>query len=212
MIHPNMCTMLAFITTDAVITKEALQKALSEDVDDTYNMISVDGDTSTNDTVVLLANGLAENEEIVYGSDDYKTFAEALAAAKEAVADEKLTQGTVDRKLTALISAAQNVKADTTAIDALIQEARKLYEVDYTADSWTAFETALVAARNNESTDALTVKGLYDALLAAKEGLVVGELDKSEIEELLARASTLAETDYSAEDWADLAAKIESLL
>ena len=78
MIHPNMCTMLAFITTDAVISKETLQKALSEDVDDTYNMISVDGDTSTNDTVILLANGLAENPEIIYGSDDYKNFAEAL--------------------------------------------------------------------------------------------------------------------------------------
>ena len=64
MIHPNMCTMLAFITTDAVITKEALQKALSEDIKDTYNMISVDGDTSTNDTVLLLANGMAENEVI----------------------------------------------------------------------------------------------------------------------------------------------------
>src|SRR5699024_10295824 len=63
MIHPNMCTMLSFITTDAVITKEALQSALSEDVSDTYNMISVDGDTSTNDTVLLLANGMAENEE-----------------------------------------------------------------------------------------------------------------------------------------------------
>ena len=58
MIHPNMCTMLAFITTDAAIGKEALQKALSEDIEDTYNMISVDGDTSTNDTVLLLANGL----------------------------------------------------------------------------------------------------------------------------------------------------------
>ena len=54
MIHPNMCTMLAFITTDAVIGKDTLQKALSEDVRDTYNMISVDGDTSTNDTVLLL--------------------------------------------------------------------------------------------------------------------------------------------------------------
>ena len=64
MIHPNMCTMLAFITTDAAITKEALQKALSEDVEDTYNMISVDGDTSTNDTAILLANGLAGNQEI----------------------------------------------------------------------------------------------------------------------------------------------------
>ena len=61
MIHPNMCTMLAFITTDAVISRDALQSALSEDVPDTYNMISVDGDTSTNDTVLLLANGLAEN-------------------------------------------------------------------------------------------------------------------------------------------------------
>ena len=74
MIHPNMCTMLAFITTDAVITKDALQKALSEDVGDTYNMISVDGDTSTNDSVVLLANGMAENPEITYGTEDYKMF------------------------------------------------------------------------------------------------------------------------------------------
>lgn len=86
MIHPNMCTMLAFLTTDAVISKETLQKALSEDVDDTYNMISVDGDTSTNDTVLLLANGLAENEEIIYGSEDYKKFAEALHTINEYLA------------------------------------------------------------------------------------------------------------------------------
>ena len=86
MIHPNMCTMLAFITSDAAITKEALQKALSEDVDDTYNMISVDGDTSTNDTVVLLANGLAENPVIEYGTEDYKKFAEALHTINEYLA------------------------------------------------------------------------------------------------------------------------------
>lgn len=86
MIHPNMCTMLAFITTDAVIGREALQKALSEDVADTYNMISVDGDTSTNDTVLLLANGLAENPEIVYGSEDYKKFSEALHTVNEYLA------------------------------------------------------------------------------------------------------------------------------
>ena len=86
MIHPNMCTMLAFITTDAVIAKEVLQSALSEDVQDTYNMISVDGDTSTNDTVVLLANGLAENPEIVYGSEDYHRFKEALHAVNEYLA------------------------------------------------------------------------------------------------------------------------------
>lgn len=86
MIHPNMCTMLAFITTDANITKEALQKALSEDVGDTYNMISVDGDTSTNDSVVLLANGLAENEEITYGSEAYNKFKEALHVINEYLA------------------------------------------------------------------------------------------------------------------------------
>ena len=86
MIHPNMCTMLAFITTDAVISKETLKKALSEDVGDTYNMISVDGDTSTNDTVLLLANGLAENPEIVPDSEDYQKFAKALHTINEYLA------------------------------------------------------------------------------------------------------------------------------
>lgn len=78
MIHPNMCTMLSFITTDAAISKELLQEALSTDVKETYNMISVDGDTSTNDTVLLLANGLAGNHEITEKNEDYEKFAEAL--------------------------------------------------------------------------------------------------------------------------------------
>ena len=86
MIHPNMCTMLSFITTDAVITKEALQSALSEDVPDTYNMISVDGDTSTNDTVLLLANGMAENEEITCGTPEYQEFKAALHVINEYLA------------------------------------------------------------------------------------------------------------------------------
>lgn len=78
MIHPNMCTMLAFITTDAVISKEALQTALSNDVDETYNMISVDGDTSTNDTVLLLTNQMAGNKEIQKGTKEFEIFKEAL--------------------------------------------------------------------------------------------------------------------------------------
>ncbi|MEL7607460.1 MAG: bifunctional ornithine acetyltransferase/N-acetylglutamate synthase [Sedimentibacter saalensis] len=78
MIHPNMCTMLSFITTDAAISKELLQEALSMDVKETYNMISVDGDTSTNDTVLLLANGLAGNHKITEKNEDYEKFAEAL--------------------------------------------------------------------------------------------------------------------------------------
>ncbi|MCD8123492.1 MAG: bifunctional glutamate N-acetyltransferase/amino-acid acetyltransferase ArgJ [Lachnospiraceae bacterium] len=78
MIHPNMCTMLCFITTDCAISKEMLQKALSDDVVDTFNMISVDGDTSTNDTVLLLANGQAGNPVIETEGEDYDAFCEAL--------------------------------------------------------------------------------------------------------------------------------------
>lgn len=78
MIHPNMCTMLSFVTTDAAISKELLQEALSRDIQDTYNMISVDGDTSTNDTVLLLANGLAGNKKITERNRDYEEFCKAL--------------------------------------------------------------------------------------------------------------------------------------
>ena len=78
MIHPNMCTMLAYITTDAAISKKMLQEALSTSVVDTFNMISVDGDTSTNDTCLVLANGLAGNEEITAKGEAYDKFLEAL--------------------------------------------------------------------------------------------------------------------------------------
>ncbi len=78
MIHPNMCTMLAFLTTDLAISGELLQEALREDIRDTYNMISVDGDTSTNDTVLLLANGLAGNAVIAEKNADYEEFCRAL--------------------------------------------------------------------------------------------------------------------------------------
>lgn len=78
MIHPNMCTMLGFVTTDANISKEMLQKCVSADVVDSFNMISVDGDTSTNDTLLVLANGVAGNPEITEEGEDYNTFAEAL--------------------------------------------------------------------------------------------------------------------------------------
>ena len=78
MIHPNMCTMLGFVTTDINISKELLLEALKEDVKDTYNMVSVDGDTSTNDTVLLLANGMAENEKITEKNEDYQAFCQAL--------------------------------------------------------------------------------------------------------------------------------------
>lgn len=78
MIHPNMCTMLAFITTDLSIDKLLMQEALREVVADTFNMITVDGDTSTNDSLILMANGLAGNDKITAKNEDYKSFKEAL--------------------------------------------------------------------------------------------------------------------------------------
>lgn len=78
MIHPNMCTMLCFLSTDLAIEKKLLQEAVSEVVADTFNMITVDGDTSTNDTLMIMANGLAGNPTISQKDGDYETFKDAL--------------------------------------------------------------------------------------------------------------------------------------
>ena len=78
MIHPNMCTMLGYITTDCAIDQALLQRALSAVVQDTFNMISVDGDTSTNDTLLVMANGLAGNAPITAEGEGYRLFCEAL--------------------------------------------------------------------------------------------------------------------------------------
>ena len=93
MIHPNMCTMLSFVTTDAAISKEMLQKAQSASVKDTYNMISVDGDTSTNDTALILANGLAGNDEITEEGEDFDTFLKALNMVNTALAKKMAGDG-----------------------------------------------------------------------------------------------------------------------
>ena len=78
MIHPNMATMLGFLTTDASITSELLNEALHTAIEDTFNMVSVDGDTSTNDMVSVMASGLAENQTITEKNHDYKLFTQAL--------------------------------------------------------------------------------------------------------------------------------------
>lgn len=93
MIHPNMCTMLGFVTTDLAISKELLSEALQEDVTDTYNMVSVDGDTSTNDTVLLLANGMAGNTEITKKDENYQKFVEALHLVNTTLAKKMAGDG-----------------------------------------------------------------------------------------------------------------------
>ena len=99
MIHPNMCTMLGFLTTDLAIEKDLLQEALSQVVMDTFNMITVDGDTSTNDTLVIMANGLAENDVITTKGEDYQTFLDALFYVCEFLAKKMAGDGEGASKL-----------------------------------------------------------------------------------------------------------------
>ena len=99
MIHPNMCTMLAFLGTDLAIEKSLLQEAVSDVVADTFNMITVDGDTSTNDTLICMANGLAENPMITEKGEDYNTFKAALAYVCEALAKKMAADGEGASKL-----------------------------------------------------------------------------------------------------------------
>ena len=99
MIHPNMCTMLSFVTTDVKISGELLQEALSEVVQDTYNMVSVDGDTSTNDTVLLLANGMAGNPEITEKNEEYEAFKAALFEVKVVGAESKEQAVTLSKSI-----------------------------------------------------------------------------------------------------------------
>ena len=99
MIHPNMCTMLGYVTTDAAVSGEMLQKALSEIVQDTFNMISVDGDTSTNDTLLVLANGSAGNELITEDNEDYRALYEAIRYICETLAKKMAADGEGATKL-----------------------------------------------------------------------------------------------------------------
>lgn len=116
MIHPNMGTMLSFIVTDASITKDMLQKALSETVDDTYNMISVDGDTSTNDSCLVLANGLADNKLIDKEDDNYQKFRNALFEINSTLSKKIAMDGEGATKLMEVIINKAKTKIDAKKI------------------------------------------------------------------------------------------------
>ena len=117
MIHPNMATMLVFLTTDCAVSPEMLQKALSTDVQETFNMVSVDGDTSTNDMVSILANGLAGNAPITEKGEDYAAFLEALQALCVTLAKKMASDGEGARHLvTCTVSGAkEEAQAETIA-------------------------------------------------------------------------------------------------
>ncbi|MGN1126438.1 MAG: bifunctional glutamate N-acetyltransferase/amino-acid acetyltransferase ArgJ [Ruminococcus sp.] len=114
MIHINMGTMLSFITTDASISSEMLESALKEAVEDSFNMVSVDGDTSTNDTLAIMASGLAGNKEITEKNEDYKTFVCALKEACKSLAKQLASDGEGASKL--LICNVKGAKSKKDAV------------------------------------------------------------------------------------------------
>ncbi|MGM9652531.1 MAG: bifunctional glutamate N-acetyltransferase/amino-acid acetyltransferase ArgJ [Eubacteriales bacterium] len=121
MIHPNLATMLVFVTTDCAISSEMLQKALSEDVKTSFNMVSVDGDTSTNDTVAVLANGLAGNAEITASGADYDAFCAALHAVTTALCRMIAGDGEgATKRLTCLLDGAADEATARTVAKAVI--------------------------------------------------------------------------------------------
>lgn len=128
MIHINMCTMLGFITTDCAISKKMLQMALSETVVDTFNMVSVDGDTSTNDTVLLLANGMAGNKEITEKSDDYFAFKKSLTEvatylSKQIAGDGEGATALFEVKVVNAVSKEQAVKLSKSIVTSSLTKA-----------------------------------------------------------------------------------------
>lgn len=121
MIHPNMATMLAFITTDVAISKELLYKAVKGDIEDTYNMISVDGDTSTNDMVIVLSNGMCENATIETENEDYETFKKALHIVNEFLAKQIIHDGEgVTKVLTVNVNGAKDKQDAKTLAKSVI--------------------------------------------------------------------------------------------
>ena len=121
MIHPNMATMLVFLTTDVNISSEMLQKALSGDIADTFNMISIDGDTSTNDMVTILANGMAGNDEITCEGEDYNEFMKALNTVNVFLCRKIAGDGEGATKLLECkVSAAKDIKTAKTVAKSVI--------------------------------------------------------------------------------------------
>jgi glutamate N-acetyltransferase/amino-acid N-acetyltransferase len=116
MIHINMGTMLSFVTTDAAVSSEMLKSALLEAVEDSYNMVSVDGDTSTNDTLAIMASGKAGNPEITEKNDDYREFVKGLTEAFKSLAKKLASDGEGATKLLVCTVSGAKSKADAVKI------------------------------------------------------------------------------------------------
>ncbi|MBS0182706.1 MAG: bifunctional glutamate N-acetyltransferase/amino-acid acetyltransferase ArgJ [Nitrospira sp.] len=173
MIHPNMATMLAYLTTDAAIAPAALQSALKSAVDQSFNCITVDGDTSTNDTVLCLANGLAENRPIQQGTKPYRDFARLLTDAARELAlmicrdGEGVTKVVTIRVQGAATPAAAKRVADTIATSNLVKTA--LFGEDA---NWGRVMAALGRSGVAIDPDKVTVR--FNEIVMVREGIGMG--------------------------------------
>ncbi len=144
MIHPNMGTMLAFITTDAAIEKKLLQESLKKIVGNTFNMVSVDGDTSTNDTLIVLANGMAGTPEIREKNEDFKVFYEALRKICVYLSISIASDGEGATKLfTAHVIGAKNLGDARTLANSVIQSSLSKAAIFGSDANWGRFLCAL---------------------------------------------------------------------
>ena len=173
MIHPNMATMLAYLTTDAAIAPTALQSALKSAVDQSFNCITVDGDTSTNDTVLCLANGLAKNRPIQRGTKPYRDFERLLADAAQELAlmicrdGEGVTKVVTIRVQGAATATAAKRVADTIATSNLVKTA--LFGEDA---NWGRIMAAL--GRSGVAIDPDKVTMRFDDIVMVERGVGMG--------------------------------------
>jgi glutamate N-acetyltransferase/amino-acid N-acetyltransferase len=186
MIHPNMATMLAYLTTDAAITPSALQRALKSAVDQSFNCITVDGDTSTNDTVLCLANGLAKNSSIQQGTHHYRQFEQLLTEASQALALAICRDGEGVTKVVkivvqgAMTAAAAKRVATTVATSNLVKTA--LFGEDA---NWGRVMGAIGRSGVPVDPDKLTVH--FDDVVMVKRGMGVGLAAERKIAQVFKR-------------------------
>ena len=200
MIHPNMCTMLCYITTDLSITGELLQKALRKVVPETFNMVSVDGDTSTNDTCLLLADGLAGNPEITAENEDYDTFCEALLLVATALAKMMAKDGEGATCLfeCRVYGAASDADAKLLARSVVSSSLVKAAVAGHDAN-WGRILCALgyAGAEFDPETVDLTFESQAGSIVIAKDGVTVG-FSEEKATEILSGDEIIATVDLHA--------------
>lgn len=177
MIHPNMATMLSVITTDAAIEGTLLQEILSNDVKQSFNMISVDRDTSTNDTCIVLANGLAENEAIKMGSPEAALFAEALSVVTKTLAKKMASDGEGATKLVEVTVNHAKTKEDAICLSKSVITSPLVKTAMYGSDAnWGRILCALgySGVQFNPDVVDLTILALGEELVMVKDGVATG--------------------------------------